>query len=306
MILPLQEIQNPELHYSSRADLGLSLEYQLGKILFICKKIESFLYKQKRSLYFYSTDCEDDYLIDSLVNNYSSLIEYYYSWVIFSYIGTIEHKKTTYTPIKNIDSEIEKEINRIFKYHSIGVLKKSTDSEYTDKCKKAFIKSFEFLFVGRFHEMYVLNNFLKHNRILSSYAPKFLFNGKSVCLPYVYINKHSSALLNASVFKVIFDLELNSGANVIVEPDSYYVDLFNKGKLIATIGNQKLFRVNEVDYLVSSSYVGITVESMVDVTYDLCLKIISIMTELKLGITRSLLDGFVLQINQRRSKDVDL
>ncbi|TOQ49612.1 hypothetical protein CGG93_25480, partial [Vibrio parahaemolyticus] len=65
----------------------LSLKYQLSKIVFFCKQLEDLLDMERNT--FYIKNEEYQFYLDSVINNYSILIEYYHSWVILSAIGTI-------------------------------------------------------------------------------------------------------------------------------------------------------------------------------------------------------------------------
>lgn len=284
MILPPIEILNNNEHYQFKCEVNQSIVYQIEKLIFLSGKLGDFLDKQEESDYHYFTDKEYNYAIDSVIHNYSTLVEYYYSWVIYSHIGTIRHKKLTYKPIKNIDEEINARIDSVFKEHCVGVLKESKSDDYYAKCKDAFVDAFGFLFVGKFHEIYVLNNFSKHNRILSSYAPKVRLDSYLVSVPYVYISKPTDSLLNDSILKCFFDYEINSSHKIEKDGDDYFADLFNyNSKYICNIGSMKVYGVNRIDYIASNDFSGVLVESILDVAIELCLKIIDKLVESEPG-----------------------
>lgn len=284
MILPPREILNNDEHYQFKCEANQSIEYQLEKLIFLSGKLGDFLDTQEKIDYHYFTDKEYKYAIDSIIHNYSTLIEYYYSWVIYSHIGTIKHKKLTYKPIKNIDEEIDSRIDSVFKEHCVGVLKESKSGHYYSKCKDAFVDAFGFLFVGKFHEIYVLNNFSKHNRILSSYAPKLKYNDQLISSPYVYISKPTGPLLNDSILKCFFKYDINSSHKIEKDRDNYFVGLFNSNsKHVCSIGPMKIYDVNRIEYIASNDFSGILVESILDVAIDLCLKIIDKVVESEPG-----------------------
>ncbi|MCS4309585.1 hypothetical protein M2404_003962 [Rheinheimera pacifica] len=305
MILPPREILNNDTHYYFKTEANLSLEHQLKKIIFICKKLEVLLDEQEQSPYWYLAKPEDLYLVESLISNYSILIEYYYSWIIFSFIGTVKHSKSTYKPIQRCESEINNAISKIFEEHSIGTLKIRNIDGYKEICREAFLDAFDFLFVGKFHEIYVINNFLKHNRILGSYAPKAMHNGEKISIPYIYIRKPSSLLLNKSVMKCFFDYKLDSGAKIISESNDYYINLFNESsQKIGMLGGVDIFTVNGIDYIVSEDSVGLPIESMLKVTYDLCSNIIEKKIKVNVGAVTLInsLEHLVKTIREREPK----
>lgn len=110
MILPINEISDNPLHPYFKTEAGLSLKYQLKKMIFICKQVETLLEKQQKSQYHYFTSDEPQYTINALINNYSQLIEYYFSWIIFVHIGTIKHIKVEYKAIENDEIKIKEAI----------------------------------------------------------------------------------------------------------------------------------------------------------------------------------------------------
>ncbi|HDO1325404.1 TPA: hypothetical protein P2R04_002385 [Aeromonas veronii] len=275
MILHPKEILDNNNHYQFKAEANASLEYQLEKLIFICEKMGNLLDAQEKSHFNYFTDKECQYAIDSIIHNYSILIEYYYSWVIYSHIGTIKHKKLTYKPIKNIDDEINSRIDAVFEEHCVGVLEKSIDNGYYAQCKDAFIDAFSFLFIGKFHEVYVLNNFSKHNRILSTYAPKVQLNNGVMSVPFVHITKPTDSLLGNSILKCFFEYEITDSEKIEKDNENYFVKLFNSNsKYVCDIGNIMVYDVNGIEYVTSSDFSGILVESILDVTIELCSTII--------------------------------
>lgn len=286
MLLPYKEILDNNEHYQFKCEADRSLEYQLEKLIFLSGKLGGFLDAQERSNFHYFTDIEHEYAIDSIIHNYSILIEYYYSWIIYSYIGTIKHKQLTYKPIKNIDEEINSRITAVFKEHCVGVLKKSNNDAYYAQCKDAFVDAFGFLFIGKFHEIYVLNNFSKHNRIFSAYSPKVKVNDHRASVPFVFISKPTDTLLGKSILKCFFDHEITSDVKIEKNNGDYFVDLFNSNsKHVCNIGNLIVYDVNGIEYVTSSSFSGILVESILDVALELCLTIIDKVVEYDPGYT---------------------
>ena len=106
MIIPITEILNNQEHYKTQAEVNISLAYQLEKVIWLSNKLGKFLDTHWENGYWYIDNEEYSYTVDALLHNLSVLIEYYYNWIIFVYIGTNEHKKSKYRSIKKADQEI--------------------------------------------------------------------------------------------------------------------------------------------------------------------------------------------------------
>lgn len=273
MIIPPNEILNDALHYHFKAEADIALDYQINKTVFFCKKLEGLLDKPRKTHYL--SEIESSYYLDSIINNHSTLIEYYYSWIILSLIGTSESEvKTIYRPIK--EEDIDKEIIKIFKVHSIGTLKKTkgNQEEYYEKCRNVFKDAFEFLLVGECHELYVLNNYLKHNRMPFGYAPIIKINDDLISAPFLYIHNESSILLQDSIIKGIFRSEDKKPEN---NHQSYFNEVIERNQeYIANIGGIKAIKVKKIEYVQSNSFSGILLESILSTTYDLIRNIIRV------------------------------
>lgn len=278
MIIPIAEIQHNVDHYEFKASYENALEYQLEKVVRLTKEVEKGLDEQEGSDFWYFADKKFSYSLETLVHNLSILTEYYHGWVVFSHIGTIAHGKTKYKPLRN-DENLDVEIDKIFKSTSIGVLKIAQRDEvaYYESCKRAFLQAYEFLFMGRFHELYVLNNYLKHNMIAAAYAPKAVVSGSPISIPYLYINTPNDRLLNPSVYKCLLDHEIDNDGKVIALADNYFVNIVNATiRFVCNVGGFKVYNVNGVDYLKGSTSVGLSMESIVEMAHDLVLNIVKV------------------------------
>lgn len=271
MLIPISEILSNDDHYVFKASCENALEYQLKKVLHLTKKVEKGLDDQASGPYFYVTDDKFSYDLDALIHNLSILTEYYHGWVVFSHIGTNSQGKAKYVPLKK-DEKLSAEIDKIFKLNSIGVLSSPQKyrGDFYEDCKKAFLKAYDFLFIGKFHEVYVLNNYLKHNTVVMSYAPKAMLGNREISIPYVYIGKPNDRLLNASVFKSLIDHELDECGKLPGIKDDYFVDIINAtAQPVCSVGGYKVYNVNGLDYLKGGSNVGLSMESIVEVAHEL-------------------------------------
>ncbi|GFM85472.1 hypothetical protein PSCICO_08710 [Pseudomonas cichorii] len=281
MLIPISEILSNDDHYAFKASCENALEYQLKKVLHLTKKVEKGLDDQANGPYFYVTDEKFSYNLDALIHNLSILTEYYHGWVVFSYIGTNSQGKTKYIPLKK-DEKLSAEIDKIFKLNSIGVLNspKKYRGDFYEDCKKAFLKAYDFLFIGKFYEIYVLNNYLKHNTVAMSYAPKAMLGNREISIPYVYIGKPNDRLLNTSVFKSLIDHEFDEYGKMSSIKDDYFVSIINAtARPVCSLGGYKVYNINGLDYLKGGLSVGLSMESIVEVAHELVSNIARIFIE---------------------------
>jgi len=309
MLIPISEIQNNSDHYKFKAAYDLALEYQLEKVLYFSKEVERGLDQQANHMPWCISDKRFSYDLDALIHNLSILTEYYHSWVVFSYIGTTAHEKTKYVPLKN-DQERDAKIDKIFKANSIGVLKISQNyrGDFYKDCKKSFIQAYEFLFVGKFYEVYVLNNYIKHNIVAMSYSPKVIFGDRQMSFPFLYIDKPFDRLLNSSVLKWLIDCNLDINGKVIGSNDDYFVDIINTtGHSLGKIGSYNIYHINGIDYLKSDAIVGISIESIVEMAHELVLNIVEFFMNEAKGIfpSEEKLRRLVNEIKMRSPKTIN-
>ncbi|MEE1888209.1 hypothetical protein [Pseudomonas carassii] len=271
MLIPALEVMDNYEHHMFRASCENSLDYQLRKVLHITKEVEKCLDEQANGPYWYVTDERFSYNLDALIHNLSILTEYYHNWVVFCFIGTTSLKKTKYRPLKK-DKNLNAEIDKIFKSNSIGVLKSPERyrGDFHEDCKKAFMKAYDFLFIGKFYEIYVINNYLKHNSAAMKYAPKAIIGNRAISVPYIYIEKPNDRLLNQSVFKSLIDCTLDGSEKAPIKKDDYFLDVINATiRPVCSLGGYKVYNVNDLDYLKGSSHVGLPVESIVELAHEL-------------------------------------
>ena len=280
MLIPASEISNDD-HYMFKASCESSLEYQLRKVVHLTKEVEGGLDDQTSGRYWYVTDEKLSYRLDALIHNLSILTEYYHGWVVFSFIGTNSHEKTKYIPLKR-DERLNAEIDKIFKSNSIGVLSSPQKyrGDFYEDCKKAFMKAYDFLFIGKFYEVYVLNNYLKHNAAAMSYAPKAIVDNREISIPYIYIGKPNDRLLNSSVFKSLIDHELDEFGKVTISKDDYFLNIIKAtARPVCSLGGYKVYNINGLDYLKGGSSVGLTVESIVEMAHELVSNIVKVFVD---------------------------
>lgn len=275
MLIPIIEIHDNYAHYQFKASYDHALQYQLEKTLFFLKQVEVGLDEQNRDLRWYISNKELMYSLESLINSLSTLTEYYHGWIIYSHVGTVEHKKIRYSAIRR-DAHADKVIDRIFEYHLLGTLRRSTidATAYREQCKQAFQKAYECLLIGAPYELYVLNNYMKHNMVAGEYAPKANFNAQQITVPYVHISRPNDQLLNQSVYKTLFTHKLTLDGRVESEQGDYFINVINtKSRRLCTVGGLPVYSINGIDYIPGNDTVGISMESIVEVSHGLLLSI---------------------------------
>ena len=169
MILSIEERNFIENTYEIVVGVELSLNYQIKKILDLCLKIDYELDMPRENWYISSIDFQ--YNVDFLINNFSVLIEYYHSWVIQYRIGLSKPNiKIEYKAIKYKDS---KSIDEVLRKYGVGKTDRPElyNFDLYKECKSRYKSDMNSFFIGKNHELFVLNNYIKHNHIINTYAP---------------------------------------------------------------------------------------------------------------------------------------
>ena len=141
-----------------------SLKYQIQKIRDLCKKVEFELDEPRKSWYINSTDFEHN--VDFLINSFSVLIEYYHSWVIQQRIGLSKPDiKIEYKAIEKNNNDL---VDTVLEKYKVGKTDRPElyDFDLYEKCKMRYLSDMSFFFIGKNHEVFVLNNYIKHNSMM--------------------------------------------------------------------------------------------------------------------------------------------
>ena len=278
MILPGYEPRSATI--PAKVDYELSLEYQLEKVIW-CAKLFSKRLREDR----HPNDLEHEtyFLFDTLINNIATLTEYYFSNVIYSLIGTIldEPQKIEFRGFDN-SNYIERK-NKIFKKFKIGELTKGNDIEkekYSDKCKESFDTYLEFIISGRYDVLFEINNYIKHNARLRG------FWLKSASLSDEFIKYHFLRFTEENAFlfkdKIIKDL-LSINYNEDIKDNSELILKDDKYRIVNKHGSFVFFTNDDVVYVKGPQSAGLTSNSIVKKSYQLCIEIINTLIESKTG-----------------------
>ena len=170
-----------------------SLKYQIQKIRDLCKKVEFELDEPRKSWYINSTDFEHN--VDFLINSFSVLIEYYHSWVIQQRIGLSKPDiKIEYKAIEKNNNDL---VDTVLEKYKVGKTDRPElyDFDLYEKCKMRYLSDMSFFFIGKNHEVFVLNNYIKHNSMMRGYAPRIKVEDEEFSFAYVYIDNIHTKLL---------------------------------------------------------------------------------------------------------------
>lgn len=275
MILSPIERINIENTYEIVSNVNLSLEYQIKKIKRISEVIETELDKPRDTWYMNSIDF--DYNIDFLINGFSTLIEYYHTWVLQQYIGLIKPGcKISYKAIGKDDVEL---IEKFMKKYNVGITNCPDlySFNFYEQCKSKYISAMSQFFIGKNHEIFVLNNYIKHNHMMRSYAPLSILDNEHFSFPYLYIDNNRGHLLNRSLFSHLLDLSVD---DVINGFDSEFYGSHVSSEVTAyKMGGLDIVVINGLEYVKGGRTIGISIESMLETIKYACVGILDVMLE---------------------------
>ena len=257
MILSLREKDTYEIVYAIES----SLKYQIKKTRDLCEKVELELDKPRNTWYINSTDFE--YNVDFLINSFSVLIEYYHSWVIQKRIGLSKPDiKIDYKAIEKGDYD---SVDRVLKKYRVGKTDKSElyDFDLYEKCKMRYLSDMSFFFIGKNHEVFVLNNYIKHNRMMRGYAPRAILENEKFSFAYLYIDNNCANLLNRSLLRYLSNHNLDEIKNSF--DDKYYNNyVIESSDESYSLLNLDIIVINGLEYVKSNDSIGLTIESLLE------------------------------------------
>lgn len=275
MILSYNERNEIENFFEIGANVHLSLQYQLKKIKYLCEKVEIELDKPRETYYIPSNEFE--YNVDFLINGFSTLIEYYHTWVIQRSIGLANpNVKISYKAIKKDD---DKSIDEVLKKYGVGKTEQPDryDFDFYKECKSKYLSNMNFLFVGKCHEVFVLNNYIKHNNMARRYAPLTILEEKGFSFPYLFIDNMRGDLLNLSLLRYLLNHPLDEVVDNI--NDEYYKNYLSDNRSADyTMGGFEIIVVNGLKYVKGSNIIGLSIESILETISLASIDILNVMT----------------------------
>ncbi|MCU8005729.1 hypothetical protein [Shewanella sp. SM96] len=273
MILSPIERNNIENTYEIVSNVNLSLECQIKKIKILSEVIETELDKPRDTWYVNSID----HNIDFLINGFSTLIEYYHTWVLQKYIGLIKPDcKISYKAIGKDDVEL---IGKLMEKYNVGITNCPDlySFNFYEKCKSKYISAMSQFFIGKNHEIFVLNNYIKHNHMMRSYAPLSILDNEHFSFPYLYIDNNRGHLLNRSLFRHLIDLSVDDVINGF--DYEFYGSYVSSDVTAYKMGGLDIIVINGLEYVKGGRTIGISIESMLETIKYACVGILDVMLE---------------------------
>ncbi|AGE17644.1 hypothetical protein [Serratia marcescens] len=278
MILPQYEPRTGTI--PAKTIYESSLKYQFNKLIYFCEEFNTLLARPRENHYL-EKDCH--YYLDAIINNAASLAEYYLPCVIYSIIGTVlpEPKAPRFDGFRKNIGEKGYEHGKLvlFENYQLSILLSSKEEfkeEYTRRCNDAFDKSIKFLINGDYDIIFTLNNYIKHNAMNFSYAPRVVTNSGNVKnFHYLRFESDQVFMLGDSTLKRLLLEEYNK---IKSENEEFYIceDKFIKtGKL----GHILFLDNKSITYTKGNSSAGVTSESLLRLIYQLSRNILESMTE---------------------------
>ncbi len=258
----------------------ISLEYQLVKVMWCAENFfEKFIADRDIN------DLEDEtyFHLDALINGAVTLIEYYYSNVIYSLMGTTLEapKKIDFRAFSKSNYAIKKA--EIFKKYKIGELTRGDDSDnekYRKQCEEQFDSYLDFILNGKYDLLFEINNHIKHNGRLNGFWLKRLFPGNHF-IKYHSINFDNdfSFLLKNKTIKKLLSIDYKVFGTVDLDL------LFEGGpyEMLGLHGYNIYFSNDHWIYVKGINRVGITSLSIIIKICQLSLEIINHVITSKTG-----------------------
>lgn len=283
MLLPAYEPRMATI--PAKVDYELSLEYQLKKVMWCAEKLTSQMLNDK-----HVNDLEDEsyYMVDTLLNNVATLTEYYFSNVIYSLIGTILDKPKK-IEFRGFDkNNYEKRKKKIIDEFKIGKLTQGDDifrKKYSEICSENIDQYFQFLKDGRYEILYELNNYSKHNSRLRGFFPKAMGNKNHeyIKLHFLRFTEDNLFLLKDAIITNLLKIDYQ---NQVAGKNSVNI-LDKEFKVVNNLGHITFLSDHTVTYSIGPSCAGITTNSLIYKSYQLCSEITEILLKSNTGeITR--------------------
>jgi hypothetical protein len=276
MILSPTERLNIKNTYDIVCNVNSSLKYQIQKIRDICERVELELDKSRDTWYIESADF--GYNVDFIINSFSVLIEYYHTWVIQQRIGLIEpNVKISYKAMERGDDEA---VNDVLRKYKVGKTERDDLYKFNfyEKCKSEYLSAMDFFLMGKNHEIFVLNNYMKHNHMMRNHAPLSTLGNDRFSFPYLYIDNNRGRLLNRSLLRYLLNHTLDELKESV--DDKYYkkyvlennVDLYSMGGL-------NIIVINGLEYVKSENIIGLSIESILESIKLTCVSILDEMVD---------------------------
>lgn len=258
----------------AKVEYELAIEYQLKKIIYFSESFVSHLSNDK-----HPNDLEDHtyFHLDSLITNVATLAEYYFSNIIYSVIGTVLEEPLAPHFAGFINGNYEEKKKRVFERYKLGVLTKNQDnnkSDYYSKCCDFFDKTLKFIFDGKYDLLFDINNYIKHNNRIRGFCLKARYDVKKY--HYIRFETGTKFMLKSCILKDLLEADFSVLLNN--ERKSYQ---FNNMEFehVERTGSIYYIKNNDIVFVKGNDSAGIATNSLLTMSYDLCIDIIDIIIE---------------------------
>jgi hypothetical protein len=156
-------------------------------------------------------------------------------------------------------------VDRVLKKYRVGKTDKSElyDFDLYEKCKSRYLSDMSFFFIGKNHEVFVLNNYIKHNRMMRGYAPQAILENEKFSFAYLYIDNNCANLLNRSLLRYLSNHNLDEIKNSF--DDKYYNNyVIESSDESYSLLNLDIIVINGLEYVKSNDSIGLTIESLLE------------------------------------------
>jgi hypothetical protein len=113
-------------------------------------------------------------------------------------------------------------------------------------------------------EFLTINNYMKHNSVVKTYAPKFEYRNRLYNLVFLYIHDFSGDYVNDSILKKILLSELDDSSNGTLNKDIF------EEEVVLKIGGLNISEVLGIEFIYSEGLAGISVHSVLRLMSRMC------------------------------------
>lgn len=271
----------------AKVNYELSVEYQIEKLLFISSALSTCLKRESITDVRHPNDFQNItyFHFDSLITSVATLAEYYFSNVIYSVFGTILDEPETTHFAGFVNGVYEEQKGKAFKRYKLGQrVKGNTEekNEYLATCNEKFDETIKFLFKGKYDVLFNISNYIKHNCRIRGFCLKFRYDIKTH--HFVNFTSDNAFMLKPCLMKSLILVPYKEDADSLSQFYDYAGESF---ELVDKTGGIQYLRKDEVIYVKSKGFAGITTTSIILLSLELSKKIIDVLiTHDKGAVTR--------------------
>lgn len=266
----------------AKVEYEIAIEYQLEKIIYFS---DAFMFhflndKHPNDLY------DDSYFqLDTVITSVATLAEYYFSNIIYSVIGTViqEPLATHFSGL--INGKYEEKKKKVFDRYQLGVLtkyKEINQDNYLSECNNIFDETLKFILSGKYDVLFDINNYIKHNNRIRGFCLKICHDFQRY--HYIRFPTETAFMLKSSMLKDLLEADFNELNDI--DKKTYILNGL-EFEYVNKTGSIYYIKNNDIIFVKGSESAGITTNSLMKLSYDLCINIIDVIIDSDPGaITR--------------------